>query len=324
MSKEKNNDVIVSIYDFEIKANTLYEVQEKMDSSAPDGFKDNSTSKILSFDVEDGYPGAIYDIERQIWDTGLTENSSAFREAFQDEKTQSAVLRNLNKYIVNPYEKEKGVGALDFKATKEQNEFWDRFRIKIKRGRVFNTANVDDLLQLYLCLIHKRLTPKELESHPAFKQPISYYLIVDKESAISRQAETEMKKMEAQATFFNLMKQDKKGLLSILEYLGIQAGEATDQATLVRVFNNWLEDKTDKYQNVKLFVELLDKYQTPKGKELLEIHTNLKYLYRKGKVKYIKGEISMDDVYVANGWKNASMKIQEDDELKEIFASLLD
>ena len=67
MSKEKNNDVIVSIYDFEIKANTLYEVQEKMDSSAPDGFKDNSTSKILSFDVEDGYPGAIYDIERQIW-----------------------------------------------------------------------------------------------------------------------------------------------------------------------------------------------------------------------------------------------------------------
>jgi hypothetical protein len=37
-SKDTGN-VILKIYDFEIKKDTLYEIKEKLDTSAPDGFK---------------------------------------------------------------------------------------------------------------------------------------------------------------------------------------------------------------------------------------------------------------------------------------------
>jgi hypothetical protein len=32
----------------------------------------------------------------------------------------------------------------------------------------------------------------------------------------------------------------------------------------------------------------------------------------------------MDDVYVENGWKNSAAKVKQDQELKQIFATLLE
>lgn len=320
-----SDGVIVTIYGFPIRENTLYEVQEKLDSQANEGFKEWNTSKSLSVDFEDRKPGAIWDGVRNIWDTGLYESSSAFRKAFgNDTDANKIIFEKIKEYIIEPYENEKGEGSLDYKNTPERNEFWDNYSIGIKRGKVFNTANIDDLLNLYFCLVHKRLTPKDMESHPEFKQPISYYLVVDKESAISRQAEKEMTNMRAKALFYTMLQSDKDGLLRILDYLGIQAGSNTDEATLVRVFNNYLDNKEDKYQNDKLFLDIIEKYNTEKGKELLFIFGKLKELHRKGRVVFKHGQVIMDDVLVENGWKNSAEKIQTDSELMELFTSLLD
>lgn len=329
MAKKKTEDltdgVIVTIYDFPIRANTLYEVMEKLDSSAPDGYQNHSTSKTLSVDLEDSFPGAIFNMQRNIWDTGLYEGAPSFQNAFGKDPLQSKIiLDKLREHIIEPYEIEKGEGALDYKNTKERNEFWDNFRVKIKRGKVFNTANIDDLLALYLCLAHKRLTPKDMESHPEFKQPISYYLIVDKESSLTRQAENEIRKMRASATFFTMLQSDKTSLLRTLDYLGIAAGVNTDESTLVRVFNNWLEDKQDKYQNDKIFLDTVEKFNTDAGKEILFIFGKLKEMQKGGKVIFKKGQVYMDDVLLDNGWKNSAEKVKADKELYELFTSLLD
>ena len=319
--KEKSN-VILKLYDFEIKKDTLYEIKEKLDTSAPDGFKDFNTTKVLSDLVVDTFPGAIFDEERGIWDTGLYPTSKALSRAIPDADARKLALKSITMNIVTPIETEKGDNVLDH--TQANNIFWDSYRIDVHRGKLFDTSKADDLLRLYLLLVHKRVTPKEMESHPEFKQPISMYCIVDKDSSMSREAEKEMRKAKASALFYTLLTSDKEGLIYVLEYLGINATKASDDSVLYTVFGNYINSKEDKFQNDKLFIDAVEKYQTEEGSEELYIHSKLKELYVKGKVKYKKGEIWMDDVYVENGWRNAAAKVKTDQELKQVFASLLE
>lgn len=319
-SKDTDN-VILKIYDFEIKKNTLYEIKEKLDTSAPDGFKEYNTTKVLSDTVVDTFPGAVFDRERGIWDTGLYPTSSSFMRAIQPE-IRVAALKALKENIIKPIEEEKGENVLDQNSS--NNRFWDSFRIDLQRGKVFDTAKAEDLLRLYLLLIHKRVTPKHMESHPEFKQPISMYCIVDKDSSVSREAEKEMRQAKASALFYNLLSTDREGLIRVLDYLGISATNATEDAVLYTIFGNFIKSKEDKYQNDKIFIETIEKYQTEEGEEEIFIHAKLKELYIKGKVKNKKGEIWIDDVFVESGWKNAARKVKEDKELKQIFTGLLE
>lgn len=321
-TKKEESSVILKIYDFEIKKDTLYEVKEKLDTSAPDGFKEFNTTKVLSDLVVDTFPGAIFDEERGIWDTGLYATSKSLSKAIPDMSARELALKSIIKNIINPIEAEKGANILDH--TQANNHFWDTYRIECHRGKLFDTSKIDDLLKLYLLLVHKRVTPKEMESHPEFKQPISMYCIVDKDSSMSREAEKEMRKAKASALFYTLLTSDRDGLLHVLEYLGINATKASDDAVLYTVFGNFINSKEDKFQNDKVFIDAVEKYQTEDGAEELYIHSKLKELYVKGKVKYKKGEIWMDDVFVENGWKNAAYKVKNDQELKQVFASLLE
>jgi hypothetical protein len=318
----EDNKVILKIYDFEIKKDTLYEVKEKLDTSAPDGFREHNTTKVLSDIVVDTFPGAIFDNERKIWDTGLYPTSTALMRAISDSDARVIALKSLRDNILAPIEAEKGEGILDH--TEKNNDFWDKFRIECHRGKLFDTSKTEDLLRLFLLLLHKRVTPKEMESHPEFKQPISLYCIVDKDSSVSREAEREMRKAKASALFYNLLHSDKDGLIQVLDYLGINAASTADDSILYTVFGNFISSKEDKFQNDKIFIETVERYQTEDGAEELYIHSKLKQLYVKGKVKHKKGEVWMDDVYVENGWKNAARKVKEDPEMKQIFASLLD
>lgn len=319
-SKDTDN-VILKIYDFELKKDTLYEIKEKLDTSAPDGFKEYNTTKVLSDTVVDTFPGAVFDRERGIWDTGLYPTSSSFMRAVQSDN-RAAALKSIKENIIKPIEAEKGIDVLD--QNSNNNRFWDSFRIDLQRGKIFDTSKAEDLLRLYLLLIHKRVTPKHMESHPEFKQPISMYCIVDKESSVSREAEKEMRQAKASALFYNLLSTDRKGLVRVLDYLGISASDSTEDAVLYTIFGNFIKSKEDKYQNDKIFIETVEKYQTEDGEEEIFIHSKLKELYLKGKVKNKKGEIWIDDVFLESGWKNASRKVKEDKELKQIFTGLLE
>lgn len=313
--------VIISPYGFDIKTDTLYEVQEKYDSSAPDGFQKNRTTKLMSFDIIDRKAGAVWDSDKGNWDTALYEGSKALNEAFPDVDLKS-LIRNINDYIVRPFEKESGEGRLNHISSPETNEYWDNYKIEVGRGKIFDTSKPKDRLDLFLCLIHKRLTPKELESHPDFKG-ISQYVIVDQEGSISRESESELERMKASASFFTLLQNNKDDLFNILDYLGISVNKKTEQTTLVRVFNNWLDDKVDRYQNDRLFNKTVEEYNSKEGKDLFFIFSKLKELKTKDIVKVKRGEIYLDNVYVENGYKNAAYKIAKDSELRELFEQFL-
>lgn len=311
---------ITEVYGFEIKEDTLYEVQEKFDASAPSGYQDYSTSKSLTYDIKDSYPAAIWDANRGNWDTGLYSGSLALREAFPGVDLEP-IIANLHERIVVPYEKEIGEGKLNHVSNPISDEFWRTYRISVGRGTIFNTADPKQLFELYILVLNKMLTPKDFENDASFLN--SQFIVVNKDSAISRKAETQEEIYKASSLFYTLLTTDRDNLLTVLEYVGLPVGRQTSKETLLAMFDNWLNDKKDKYQNYKIFNDTIENFSTKKGREILSYYRQLKELKAKGLVVDRKGEIFLDNTFVeTGGLKNAAEKIYNDRELRELLLSL--
>jgi hypothetical protein len=314
--KPKNmNDILFELYGFKFKPNTLYQVTEKLDSSAPSGFVEHKTTKVLHPDVSNSVPGAIFDSELKIWDTGLYDNSKALRKAVPSLDERSKLVKEVIKYIVKPLQLLKGKEYLS--QFEDNNTFWDDFRINIFKDKVFNTERPDELLQLYLTVLHRQITPKELESHPDFKN--SQYCIVDKEDSIDRKQEKEMGVMEAQSTFFTLLKSKREDLFLILDYLRLSVTPKTDDKVLASLFNNWLKDKTDGFQNYAVFLKTHKFFGTVDGEKELYYHSKIKDLIKKNVIKQKKSEIWFEDEFIGSDLKSATKNIIAQKDLEERF-----
>lgn len=309
------NDTLIEIYGFNIRPNTLYQVTEKIDSFAPDGFKEHKTSKVLHPDVKDSVPGAIFDSELRVWDTGLYENSKALSKAVPSSTERIKFIKDVKKFIADPLTKLKGKDFLS--QYEDNNEFWDNYSIKVYKGRIFNTEKPDELLQLYLGLLHKQITPTPLENHPDFKK--SQYCIIDKEDSVDRKMETEMGIMEATGIFYNLLTSKKKDLLLILDYLKMSITEKTEDKIIASQFNNWLKHKTDGYQNYSVFLKAYKFFLTEDGETEIYYNTKLKELINKGIVKKKKQEIWFNDEYVGSDIKSAVKNIISNKDLQTEF-----
>jgi hypothetical protein len=309
------NDILFEIYGFKIRPKTLYQVTEKLDSAAPDGFKEFKTTKALHPDISNEEPGAIFDGNLGIWDTGLYINSRALTEAVPVETERTQVIKDVQKYIVKPLEVLKGKDFLS--QFEENNKFWDRYRISVKKDKIFNTEKPDELLQLYLAIIHKQITPKNLESHPAFKN--SQYCIIDKEDSIDRKLESKMDKMKATGTFFKLLENKKDDLMLVLDYLKMGVSPKTDNKILVGMFDNWLEDKTDGYQNSRVFNKTYDFFTTTEGEKEIYYFSKLKDLLKKGIIRQSKDGITFEDEFIGTDLKSSAKTILSSKDLEPRF-----
>lgn len=305
---------LLELYGFKFRPKTLYQVTEKTDSSAPEGFKEFKTSKALHPDISNIVPGAVFDVSLGAWDTGLYENSKALIKAIPSQEERTKFIKEITKQIVTPLDKLKGKNFLSQFA--ENNEYWDNYRINLFKGKIFNTSNPEELLQLYLSVLHKQLTPSSLEQNPEFKN--SQYCIIDKEDSIDRKLEAEMGMMEAQGTFFNLMKAEKRSdLFLILNYLKIGVTENTEDKVLTSLFNNWLKDKTDGYQNYNVFIKAVKFFLTEDGEKEIYFHSKVKELIRRQVVKQKKSEIWFEDEFVGSDMKSAVKNILSNLDLQE-------
>lgn len=305
---------LLELYGFKIRPKTLYQVTEKTDSFAPEGFKEFKTSKALHPDISNSVPGAIYDTALGAWDTGLYENSRALTKAIPSQEERVKFIKEVTKQIVAPLDKLKGKNFLSQFA--DNNAYWDNYRIDLYRGKIFNTGKPEELLQIYLSVLHKQLTPSTLEQNPEFKN--SQYCIIDKEESVDRKLETEMGMMEAQGTFFNLLKSDKRSdLFLILNYLKIGVTEKTEDKVLISLFNNWLKDKTDGYQNYSVFIKTVKFFLTEDGEKEVYYHAKIKELIGKQIVRQKKSEIWFEDEFVGSDLKSAVKNILSNLDLQQ-------
>ena len=178
---------IIDLYGFSLKEDTIYEIREKLDPDAPDGYVEYETTKALINAVHNVEPAAVWDGVLGVWDTGLFLESPYLIQASPDPTVRAKDLAKLHKSIVEPLEKLKGVGVFDNTSNEKNDAYWNNYGIEVKRGKVFNTGNPEELYQLFILVLTKRLTPKELTSHPEFKK--SQYIIIDKEESYNKESE---------------------------------------------------------------------------------------------------------------------------------------
>lgn len=316
------NTEIIKIYDFSIRKGTIYEVVEKLDASAPKGFRELNTTKYLFNQTYNLEPGVYFDESIKAWDTGLTESSKMLRAAIPDEKARKAVVSDLNKYIVEPIEQLQGKDRL--RQTADNDEYWLDFIIPLGKGKTFNTDDPIQLYQLFLLVLGRKLTPKPLVSHPAFLK--SQYVIVDREENYNIKVDKTQRRMVAIGKFYQLLSTNKDTLVNILNYIGIPAKITQDDSVLMVSFERFIDDKNNSFQNDKIFNETVDLYGTKAGAEQIFIFNKLKELHANGnkRLSIKSGDISIDGTYVSNTLKSAAEVIQSKKEFKKLYSDILE
>lgn len=314
---EKNN--IITIYDFELKTDTLYEVSEKFDASAPSGYKKYETSKALMEEIHNRENLATFNEFLKVWDTGLYKDSKMLKEAITNEDAREQALAKIQEYIIDPIEEMRGVGSL--RSSSDNNEFWDSFQVPIYKNKVFNTSEPLQLLQLYILLLKKTLTPQELQSHPNFRN--SQYCIVDKESLIDKENEKALRTTKAYGLYWGMKTTNKKDLIAVLNYLNMNVDENIVDSSLDLMFKRFIEHPKDGIYNIKDFIQVADDYKTKAGKDIINIYQKLKEMYANGIVELRGKEVYIDGEYIASSFKTAASVIAKDKALMKIFTSKL-
>jgi len=301
---------------FVLKSDKMYQIQPKMDASAPDGFKNAGTTKVISPDIGNTVH-APFNGDMKVWDTGFSKSSPILRGMKDEEK--DLFVKMVNEHIVKPVEDLKGEGVLGHQ---ENNPFLDDFGIELKAYRVLNTAEPLQRLALYFAVLGKHLAPKEHQSNPLYSG--AQYVIVNSEEAVNVKQEREMLKNEAIGLFYVLQKNDKEKMYNLLEYLGISNSKTTDKATLNSSFNRWLEDKTSGYQNSEIFTKTYSKFDSEDGEEELYLYKKLKELHDNNLVKMQRGEVFLDGKAIGAGYKLAASNLMENSVEKERIAELIE
>lgn len=313
---DKEFEIPIPQTQFVMKSDSMYQIQPKMDASAPDGFKDAGTTKVISPDIGNTVH-APFNGAMRVWDTGFYKSSPILRGMKDEEKEKFVEL--VNKHIVKPVEELKGEGALSHQ---ENNPFLDDFGIELKAYRVINTAEPLQRLALYFAVLGKDLAPKEHQSNPIYSK--AQYVIVNREEAVNVRQEREMQKNEAIGLFYVLQRNDKEKMYDLLDYLGISNSKTTDKATLNSSFNRWLEDKTSGYQNSDIFIKAYNKFESEEGAEELYMYKTLKKLHDKNLIKLQRGEVFLDGKPIGAGYKLAAEYLMNNSDDKKKVAALIE
>lgn len=299
---------------FEIKSNTIYTVRPKPDPSAPDGFKEHGTTKVIHPAIGDTIT-APFDIDMGVWNTGFYPHSPCLRGMKDEEKSQFLSL--VTQHIVTPVEEIKGKGTLRHNA---DNTFFDEFVVTLLNRMAFNTAEPLQLLGLYIAILGKQLAPSDEVSNPIFKY--ASFQVVNRDKEISSKEQSTIDSGKAMGEFYMLLKTDRDKLLTIFKYLNISSTLIQDDSTFITVFNRFLEDKEDGYRNGKIFLQHIDKFNTEAGEVELNAFQMLTELYNKKEVKIIKREYYLKNNNLGNSLKHAAAKVASDPELYKLVINL--
>jgi hypothetical protein len=302
----------VTVNGFDINSNTIYQVSPKFDGNAPDGFRKERTTKALApwgVNIE----GIPFNDTKKVWDTGLYESSPVFTTKKKEEV--NSILRFVNKHIVDPLEKQfYGEGKLDHKDTKDS--FWMDYGIELYNGRIFNTADPKQLMDLYLSVLHGKVCPKgEAESSPYF--PNAQFSIENKESARTVQQENDMLMVEAMGLFHTMLNSDTKKLGLVLNYVGVKLPENAESGLITSSFTAFLNHKEDSRLNKEQFVKAAKLSNTQEGYDELFYFKKLQKLFLKKIVTKDRENILFEDTVLGTSFKEAAQKVAKEPKIQK-------
>lgn len=310
------DDFKVVVHGFEIKGNTIYQIIPKPDEDAPDGFRRERTTKMLSPRIDE-VVGCIKNPNSNTWDTGFYIHSPCYKQLPHDERELKVknVVKNIKEPIENIY------GGVD-KLGQNNDEYWDDYNIRLVNGRIFNTSEPIELLDLYIAILHGSLAPKELASTERFKE--ASYCVVNKNDVIDRKLSKDLNYNKAIGNFFGLLNNDKPTLIGILNYIGLPARQDTDEITLNNTVTNYLKNKNSGDQNTELFLKAFEAAKTEEGKMEIQIYQNLKELAKTGRLHKEGTDYMIGETSLGSTFKVAAKTVANDQKLQEKLIDLLD
>lgn len=313
MSTAKKNDIIAEVNGLQIRQNSLYKVEPKYDADAPDGFREEGTTKLPSEGIttESCCP---FSLEANLYDTGLYIQSPCYR--YLNAMEVSAVVKNLTTYIVKPFEAVYGEGTL-----KPQNtEFWDSYNVSLEEGLVFNTEEVSQLLDLYIAMRGNSLMPVSEAGNPKFLN--AQYAIKDATKSVSVKKERVMLKMDSISAFKAMLLSEKSLLIDVLKYLDIVRTSITpDELDMNIAFSEWIDKDP---QNPKIFLDLHENVKQEKGEQKVRLRVRVSQAISKGIIKKTtSGEYLHESIPLGIDIKSIVYNLQNDKELSEILDKIL-
>lgn len=313
----KASSTIIEVMGHELETdNVIYEVGPKFDADAPDGYKNLKTSKLLNKSAVNTHTVG-FDRTIKLWDTGLYAESPMYshlsvkvRERLGEKIRELITIPFENKYGKDP---ETGKSRLD--PTNEKSVFWNRedsssFKIELYNGRIFNTKEPEQLLELFVAIASGILAPKEMEDDPDYMT--AQFAVENKEKVRTAKQRDDMLDVKTLGAFANLLGSEKK-LNLILNYVGVKTSSTFNESLITSQFKLWIEHREHSHQNKNLFLEAVDKSKDKNGYKELNYYKVLQDLYRKGTIKKEFENFLLDGEVLGTGnFKNCASNVVKD------------
>lgn len=308
----ENKKTIINVNGLDIKTNSLYKIENKPDNSAPDGFIKEGSTKLPSEGISNSVP-CRWDEEKKQYDTGFYENSKCYEGLNQDQK--EAKVQQARKYISSVYENDKGSNILE----PNNFDFWDTFSIDLFEGRVFNTANIKDLLDLYIATLSSELTPTEKVGDPAFTG--SDYVIKDAEKSISIRSTRNKEYMDALVSFGVLMDTDKDKLITLLKHIDVIRPSLIPTDREIRDgFMLWLDK--NKAENPAKFNEINKRSKKDEEYDKIKLKIQVLKLIGTNRISKVNNEYLYDGVVLGIDSRSIVHNLTTDEDLITIAEAI--
>lgn len=321
VKKQSREGELFNVNGLSVKEKAIYKIENRYDANAPSGFRAHNSTKLPSTNVGNSVQIPFVITNRAtndgIWDTGFFEKSPCY--AGEDSTRVKERVKALNTYVVNPFEKLKGIpGILEH----SNDDFWSSYTVELWAGRYFNTDDPMDLLDLYAAMHSGELAPESDQGNPKYKQ--ADYIIIDKVKERSAKKHKAVSNATAIGKFYALVNENPKKLLMLLKYVGISnlASKADDE-TLITLFMQWL-DRGEK--NAEIFLNLLDECENKQFEEVIYLYSTLRTLFEKGKgiTKNTMGDYVYNGQALGKDLKHVARNLVASPDLSDIKAQILE
>lgn len=313
-----NKKLIAEVNGLAIKTNSVYKIVGKPDDTAPSGFVDLGVTKLPSDGISTSFE-CKYVITNQsdgsgLYDTGLYEDSPCY--AGKDKAEVKETIKQLKKYLVDPYEAKYGKGVLHHL----NEDFWSTTgRQTIAEGETLTTEDPDQLLKLYIAMRSYELTPKDLVGSPKFSQ--SQYVVEDREEVKTIKEERAEQAMEAIANFSALLKTNKSLLVAVLNYVRLSGiTEDTSESTIKSAFYEWSQNKN----NVAAFNDAYELASDVKTKDIILLYGVLQKAIAKKVVEYENGILFYQGRQLGGDLRTAAKNINSKADLEDVKLQLIE
>lgn len=309
------SDLIISINGLDLKKNSLYKIVDKIDNNALDGLKEYGSTKIPQEYMATGAQ-CPWDRETQTFDTGFYVHSPCYRGLDNDVRVKMVDI--LTTHIVEPFEKVYGFGKLD----NRNEDFWTTYDIELDEGRIFNTANVKDLLDLYIAMRGHELTPRSKVGDPMFAN--SQFFVEDREVTNKKKNERAQNYMTALQSFFVMLTSEKHKLISVLKYASMNGAVGmtteTPDSNINSLFKDWIDSDA---KNVDNFLRVSGMINKKAGLEEVTFYSLLLDMNKRNRLPKVGEMFTYDDTPLGADLKTAAQNLATKPSLKELKAKIL-